>query len=84
MAAGGSSSWAADDGSHAVLRRVQETGTREEAEVGKKVDSAGGTRRREAPSFSRGQKGVSARHATSVWQGNWFSVGIGPISKATQ
>ena len=24
------------------------------------------------------------RHATSVWQGNWFSVGIGPVSNATQ
>ena len=24
------------------------------------------------------------RHATSVWQVNWFSVGIGPASKATQ
>ena len=24
------------------------------------------------------------RHASSVWRGNWFSVGIGPLSKATQ
>ena len=24
------------------------------------------------------------RHATSVCQGNWFSVGIGPVSKATE
>ena len=22
---------------------------------------------------------VMDRHATSVWQGNWFSVGIGPV-----
>ena len=28
--------------------------------------------------------GVTTRHATSVRQGNWFSVGIGPVSKATQ
>ena len=27
---------------------------------------------------------VTSRHATSVWQGTWFSVGIGPASKATQ
>ena len=26
--------------------------------------------------------GISARHATSVPQGNWFSVAIGPVSKA--
>jgi hypothetical protein len=24
------------------------------------------------------------RHATRVWQGNWFSVAIRPVSKATQ
>ena len=24
------------------------------------------------------------RHATSVWQGNWLSIVIGPVSKATQ
>ena len=27
---------------------------------------------------------VQARHATGAWQGNWVSVGIGPIPKATQ
>ena len=27
---------------------------------------------------------VQGRHATSVWQGNWFSVAIGPIPRATQ
>ena len=27
---------------------------------------------------------VRGRHATSVWQGNWFLVGIGPVSQATQ
>ena len=33
----------------------------------------------------RGGEGWSVpRHATSVWQGNWFSVGIGPVSMATQ
>ena len=30
------------------------------------------------------QLSVVVRHATSVWQGNWFSVAIGPDSKATQ
>ena len=27
---------------------------------------------------------VHPRHATSVWQGNWFSVAIGPVLEATQ
>ena len=27
---------------------------------------------------------VKFHYATSAWQGNWFSVGIGPVSKATQ
>ena len=26
----------------------------------------------------------STRHATGMWQGNWFSVAIGPVSKATR
>ena len=41
--------------------------------------------------FSTGAKNVRptlrtphTRHATSVCQGNWFSVGIGPVPKATQ
>ena len=39
---------------------------------------------------SAGQKAVVMRRyvpdrrATSVWQGNWFSVAMGPVSKATQ
>ena len=33
---------------------------------------------------SGGHSGVHSRPATSVWQGNCFSVGIGPIPKATQ
>ena len=37
---------------------------------------------RTALSGSEGLYGT--RHTTSVWQGNWFSVGIGPVSKATQ
>ena len=27
---------------------------------------------------------IGSRHATSVRQGNWFSVGIGPVGEATQ
>ena len=27
---------------------------------------------------------VVVRRGTSVWQGNWFSVAMGPVSKATQ
>ena len=27
---------------------------------------------------------LGIRHATSVWQGNWFSVGTAPVPKATQ
>ena len=33
---------------------------------------------------STGGHGVESRHATSVRQGNWFSVAIGPVSNATQ
>ena len=29
-------------------------------------------------------EGIATRHATGVWQRNWFSVAIGPVSKASQ
>ena len=54
------------------------------SEGGGPGDGIGSEEPLEARGATVGAKGVWGRHATSVLQGGWFSVGIGPVSEATQ